>query len=102
MELRLAHPGDDAVSKLLTARAEDRLTTHELVSLCQLLTLAGAESTVNLIGVGVKTLLRGAAGGRSWWRTRTWHRERHGSLRSRRRSSSPAECPQWMWRSTAR
>ncbi|MEU4252330.1 cytochrome P450 [Amycolatopsis sp. NPDC026612] len=57
MELRRAHPGDDAVSKLLTARAEDRLTTHELVSLCQLLTLAGAESTVNLIGVGVQTML---------------------------------------------
>ncbi|GAA5201067.1 cytochrome P450 [Rugosimonospora acidiphila] len=57
MEYRIAHPGDDAISRLLTARGEGRLSTHEMISMCQLLTLAGAESTVNVIGVGVRTML---------------------------------------------
>ncbi|MFF4607330.1 cytochrome P450 [Streptomyces sp. NPDC001339] len=57
LEERTAHPGDDVVSRLIQARAEDKLTTRELISMCQLLTLAGAESTVNLIGVGLLTML---------------------------------------------
>ena len=52
---RRADPGEDVVSALL--RSEDRVSPHELVSMCSLLLVAGFETTVNLIGNGVLALL---------------------------------------------
>ncbi|MGH3901066.1 MAG: cytochrome P450 [Pseudonocardiaceae bacterium] len=47
---RRHHPGDDVLSILTAARAEDKLTLDELVATCTLLLIAGFETTVNLIG----------------------------------------------------
>jgi cytochrome P450 len=52
------HPADDLLSALIDARdGADRLTEDELTSMVFLLLLAGHETTVNLIGNGVHTLL---------------------------------------------
>ncbi|GLW30765.1 cytochrome P450 [Actinoplanes regularis] len=51
-------PGDDLLSGLIQVRdAEDRLTEDELSSMVFLLLVAGHETTVNLIGNGVHSLL---------------------------------------------
>ncbi|MFI9508125.1 cytochrome P450 [Nocardia sp. NPDC052566] len=55
---RTSDPGDDVISALATARAEQRLTGLELVATCRLLLIAGFETTVNLIGNAVSALLR--------------------------------------------
>ena len=55
VSLRRTDPGEDVVSTLL--HNEDRLSPHELVSMCSLLLVAGFETTVNLIGNGVCALL---------------------------------------------
>jgi cytochrome P450 len=53
-----AEPGDDLVSALIDVRDEgDGLTENELVSTVFLLLFAGHETTTNLIGNGVLTLL---------------------------------------------
>ena len=53
-----AHPADDLLSALVAARdGADRLTEDELTSMVFLLLVAGHETTVNLIGNGVHTLL---------------------------------------------
>lgn len=57
MELREREPGDDVISQLTTARADEKLTTYELMTMCQLLLIAGFETTVNLIGNGTLALL---------------------------------------------
>ena len=44
------HPGDDVLSTLTAARADDQLSLDELVATCTLLLIAGFETTVNLIG----------------------------------------------------
>ncbi|HEY3953181.1 MAG TPA: cytochrome P450 [Streptosporangiaceae bacterium] len=53
-------PGDDLLSALLSARADDgsTLSGSELVSMLYLLLTAGHETTANLIGSGVYALLR--------------------------------------------
>lgn len=49
---------DDLLSALVAARdGEDRLSEDELTSMAALLLIAGHETTVNLIGNGVETLL---------------------------------------------
>ncbi|GAA0924795.1 cytochrome P450 [Nonomuraea longicatena] len=53
MERRRADPGDDVISVLVSAVDGERITADELVSTCQLLLIAGFETTVNLIGNGV-------------------------------------------------
>lgn len=53
------HPGEDLISKLAQAQAEDyeRLSDNELLANLVLLFIAGHETTVNLIGNGVYNLL---------------------------------------------
>ncbi|UZJ32918.1 cytochrome P450 family protein [Streptomyces endophytica] len=56
---RRAALGDDVLSGLIAARDDgDRLSEPELVSLAVLLVVAGHETTANLIGNGMVTLLR--------------------------------------------
>lgn len=57
-ELRRRDPGDDLLSALVLAEeAGDRLTEEELRSMTILLFVAGHETTMNLIGNGMKALL---------------------------------------------
>lgn len=57
-ELRRHDPRDDLVTSLVTARDEDRMTSRELVAMCQVLLVAGFETTVNLISNAVLALQR--------------------------------------------
>ncbi len=57
-ELRAREPRDDLVSVLVAARDDDRITSKELVSMCQVLLVAGFETTVNLISNAVLSLHR--------------------------------------------
>lgn len=57
-ELRAREPRDDMVSALVGARAEERMTSRELLAMCQLLLVAGFETTVNLISNAVVALHR--------------------------------------------
>lgn len=58
---RRGAPKDDLLSALVEAEeAGDRLSETELYATCQLLLVAGHETTVNLIGNGVLALLRDA------------------------------------------
>lgn len=68
---RARRPGDDLVSALLAAQplAEPPLTASELVGACTLLLFGGHETTTNLIGNSVVTLLTHEA---EW----AWLRER--------------------------
>ncbi|MFI6813335.1 cytochrome P450 [Nonomuraea sp. NPDC050328] len=50
---RRSDPGEDVISVLAAAVDGERITAGELVSTCQLLLIAGFETTVNLIGNGV-------------------------------------------------
>ncbi|MFE6910000.1 cytochrome P450 family protein [Streptomyces erythrochromogenes] len=53
-----AHPGDDLLSGLITARDEEqRLSEDELIAMVFLLLAAGYITTVNLIGGGIAMLL---------------------------------------------
>jgi P450-derived glycosyltransferase activator len=54
---RRARPGDDVISSLVAAEAQQKLTVPELLSTLVLLLIAGFETTVNLIGNGVRALL---------------------------------------------
>jgi cytochrome P450 len=57
-----ANPSDDLLSALLAAEdAGDRLTEQELIDQVLLLFIAGHETTVNLIGNGILSLLRNRA-----------------------------------------
>jgi cytochrome P450 len=56
---RREQPRDDLISALIQARdAQDRLSEDELLATCRLLLVAGHETTVNLLGNGLLTLLR--------------------------------------------
>jgi cytochrome P450 len=58
-QFKKAQPGDDILSRLLSAEAdEERLTIDELVSTCVTLFVAGHETTTNLIGNGTLALLQ--------------------------------------------
>ncbi|HEX7306931.1 cytochrome P450 [Lentzea sp.] len=50
-------PGDDVISSLVAAEAEQRLTPREMLGTLVLLLVAGFETTVNLIGNGTRALL---------------------------------------------
>jgi cytochrome P450 len=54
--LRRETPGDDVISTLVHT-GDDKLQLRELVPLCNLLLIAGFETTVNLIGNGTMALL---------------------------------------------
>lgn len=54
-----AHPGDDLISALLSAEVDgDRLSEEEVVANSIMLMTGGQETTTNLIGNGMLTLLR--------------------------------------------
>jgi cytochrome P450 len=56
---RRASPSDDLLTALVHAEEKgDSLDENELLAICTLLLVAGHETTVNLIGNGVLTLLR--------------------------------------------
>lgn len=62
---RKADPGDDLVSRMLASTWHDeRLTDEEIVNLCVVLIFAGHETTVNLIGNGMRALLLDQTGQR--------------------------------------
>jgi cytochrome P450 len=50
MAERRIDPGDDVISLLVAAEADEQLTADELIGTCRLLLIAGFETTVNLIG----------------------------------------------------
>jgi len=58
IEQRRGDPADDLLSVLVSARDEDGITEPELLASCRLLLMAGFETTVNLIGNAVLSLLR--------------------------------------------
>lgn len=56
---RRSRPGDDLLSALIAVEESgDQLTEEEIVSTCNLLLIAGHETTVNLIGNAVLAMLR--------------------------------------------
>ncbi|WP_210430712.1 cytochrome P450 family protein [Streptomyces physcomitrii] len=58
IRLKRADPGEDLVSALIQARDEDaKLSDIELISTVFLLVVAGYETTVNMIGHGLRALL---------------------------------------------
>jgi cytochrome P450 len=58
LAIKRISPGEDLLSALAAVRdGEDRLSEDELTSMVNLLLIAGQETTVNLIGNGVLTLL---------------------------------------------
>ena len=54
---RRREPGTDVISALVAAEGEGRLTGYELLVTCNLLLVAGFETTVNLLGNAVTALL---------------------------------------------
>lgn len=54
---RTREPKDDVISILAVALQDEKLTEYELVTCCQLLLIAGFETTVNLIGNGMLAFL---------------------------------------------
>ncbi|MCK2244586.1 MULTISPECIES: cytochrome P450 [unclassified Crossiella] len=54
---RAVEPGDDVISTLATAVGEEKMTARELHGTALLLLVAGFETTVNLIGNGMRALL---------------------------------------------
>lgn len=59
VEERRAAPRDDLISALIAAEEDgDQLTTEEIVATCNLLLIAGHETTVNLIANAILAMLR--------------------------------------------
>ncbi len=62
LEQKKSTPGDDLLTGLMTAEDDgDRLTGREMVSMAMLLLIAGHETTVNLVGNGMRALLENQA-----------------------------------------
>ena len=59
VELRRGAPRDDLISGLIAAEEDgDQLTEDEIVATCNLLLIAGHETTVNLIANAIQAMLR--------------------------------------------
>jgi cytochrome P450 len=59
VEQRRAEPREDLISALIAAEEDgDQLTTDEIVATCNLLLIAGHETTVNLIANAILAMLR--------------------------------------------
>ena len=59
IEKRRAEPRDDLIGQMVSAEEEgDRLTEDELVTMCNLLLIAGNVTTTDLIGNGTRVLLQ--------------------------------------------
>ena len=64
LQQRRAHPADDLMSALIAVEESgDQLTEDEIVATCNLLLIAGHETTVNLIANAVLAMLRN----RQYW-----------------------------------
>lgn len=64
VERRRSEPGDDLISRLVEVEeAGDQLTEEEIVATCNLLLIAGHETTVNLIANAMLAMLRHP----QWW-----------------------------------
>ena len=57
-ELRRRSPADDVVSRIVAAEGDVRSSRAEMLPMCNLLLVAGFETTVNLVGNAVNALLR--------------------------------------------
>jgi P450-derived glycosyltransferase activator len=55
-ELRRRTPSDDVISRIVAAEG-DQIQPHEMLPMCNLLLVAGFETTVNLVGNAVNALL---------------------------------------------
>ena len=59
LQLRRSHPADDLMSGLIAVEESgDQLTEEEIVATCNLLLVAGHETTVNLIANAILAMLR--------------------------------------------
>jgi cytochrome P450 len=58
IDRRRSEPSDDLVSALVAAEDNGRMTDQELKSTCVLLLFGGHETTTNLIGNGIYTLMK--------------------------------------------
>ena len=58
---RRREPGDDLLSRLVAEDAEIRLETDELLTNCVFLLAAGHETTVQVLGTGIRALLQDGA-----------------------------------------
>jgi pimeloyl-[acyl-carrier protein] synthase len=59
IEQRRKEPQDDLITRLVQAEEQgDRLSMHELFSICTLLLVGGNETTANLLGNGILALLQ--------------------------------------------
>ncbi len=59
IERRRSSPGEDLISELIAAEEDgDQLTSEEIVATCNLLLIAGHETTVNLIANATLAMLR--------------------------------------------
>ncbi|MFZ0834449.1 MAG: cytochrome P450 [Mycobacterium sp.] len=59
IDLRRSRPGDDLMSGLIAVEeAGDQLTEQEIIATCNLLLIAGHETTVNLIANAILAMLR--------------------------------------------
>ncbi|MGV0849477.1 cytochrome P450 [Mycolicibacterium phlei] len=66
---RRAEPGDDLMSALISVEESgDQLTEPEIVATCNLLLIAGHETTVNLIANAALAMLRSADHPRDQWK----------------------------------
>lgn len=54
---RRKNPGDDVISTLVAARETEGITQQDLLATCELLLIAGFETTVNLIGNAIAVML---------------------------------------------
>ncbi len=57
-EARAGAPGDDLISKLMAANAEDTVTTEELIAQLVLVIIAGHDTTANMVTNGLYHLIR--------------------------------------------
>jgi cytochrome P450 len=62
IEMRRGHPSDDLISAMIAVEESgDQLSSEEIISTCNLLLIAGHESTVSLIATAILAMLRDPA-----------------------------------------
>ena len=56
-ELRAREPGDDVISRLVAAEREGIVTREENIGICEIIAVAGTETTTNLVANGIHALM---------------------------------------------